>query len=101
ILFLIQHHLDLSLVMNGRDLNDTSTARFLTSRIETEENLRRLTLFTFADISAVNPMAMTPWRTEQLWRVYRLGVEQFTRELDSERIHRANLFATGSNASPE
>jgi [protein-PII] uridylyltransferase len=101
VLFLIKHHLDLSLVMNGRDLNDSSTARFLTSRIETQENLRRLTLFTFADIGAVNPTAMTPWRTEQLWRVYTLGVEQLTRELDSERIHRANLFAPGSNASPE
>ncbi|MFL6448868.1 MAG: HD domain-containing protein [Bryobacteraceae bacterium] len=100
-LFLIKHHLDLSLVMNGRDLNDASTARFLTSGIETQESLRRLTLFTFADISAVNPTAMTPWRTEQLWRVYTLGVEQLTRELDSERIHRANLFAPGSNASPE
>ncbi len=55
VLFLIRHHLDLSLVMNGRDLNDGSTARFLTSQIETQENLRRLTLFTFADISAVNP----------------------------------------------
>ncbi len=86
--------------MNGRDLNDSSTARFLTSRIETQENLRRLTLFTFADISAVNPTAMTPWRTEQLWRVYMLGVDQLTRELDSERIHRANLFAPGSNVSP-
>ncbi|MFL6415148.1 MAG: HD domain-containing protein [Bryobacteraceae bacterium] len=101
VLFLIKHHLDLSLVMNGRDLNDASTGRFLTSHIETQENLRRLTLFTFADISAVNPTAMTPWRTEQLWRVYMLGVEQLTRELDSERIHRANLFAPGLNASPE
>jgi [protein-PII] uridylyltransferase len=102
ILFLIKHHLDLSLIMNGRDLNDGSTARFLTSHVETQENLRRLTLFTFADISAVNPTAMTPWRTEQLWRVYTLGVHQLTRELDSERIHRANLFATGlSNTSPE
>ena len=99
-LFLIEHHLDLSIVMNGRDLNDSSTARYLTSRVETQENLRRLTLFTFADISAVNPTAMTPWRTEQLWRVYTLGVDQLTRELDSERIHRANLFAPGSNTSP-
>jgi [protein-PII] uridylyltransferase len=99
-LFLIEHHLDLSIVMNGRDLNDSSTARFLTSRVETQENLRRLTLFTFADISAVNPTAMTPWRTEQLWRVYTLGVDQLMRELDSERIHRANLFAPASNVPP-
>ena len=53
VLFLIEHHLDLSLIMNARDLEDPATARFLTSRIETQEDLRRLTLFTFADISAV------------------------------------------------
>ena len=87
VLFLIEHHLDLSLVMNGRDLEDPATARFLTSQVPTQEDLRRLTLLTYADISAVNPTAMTPWRLEQLWRVYALGLEQLTRELASDRIH--------------
>lgn len=85
--FLIEHHLDLSLVMNGRDLEDPATARFLTSRVGTQERLRQLTLLTYADISAVNPTAMTPWRVEQLWRVYSLGVEQLTRDLVMDRIH--------------
>lgn len=98
--FLIEHHLDLSLVMNGRDLNDPSTARLLTSRIDTSENLRALTLFTFADISAVNLTTMTLWRTEQLWRVFRLGMEQLTRELDSERIHPSSPAAPGTYLSP-
>lgn len=84
--FLIQHHLDLSMVMTGRDVDDPATARFLTSRIGTQEDLRRLTLLTFADISAVNPTAMTPWRMEQLWRVYLSGQEQLTRELIADRI---------------
>lgn len=88
VLFLIAHHLDLSLVMNGRDLDDPATARYLTSRIGTQEDLRRLTLLTFADISAVNPTAMTPWRREQLWRVYSLGMDQLRHELATDRIHK-------------
>ncbi|HEX4773670.1 MAG TPA: HD domain-containing protein [Bryobacteraceae bacterium] len=86
--FLIEHHLDLSLIMNGRDLEDPATARFLTSRVGTQERLRQLTLLTYADISAVNPTAMTPWRLEQLWRVYSLGLEQLTRDLVMDRIRR-------------
>jgi [protein-PII] uridylyltransferase len=84
--FLIEHHLDLSLIMNGRDLEDPATARHLTSRVGTQERLRQLTLLTYADISAVNPTAMTPWRLEQLWRVYSLGLEQLTRDLVMDRI---------------
>ncbi len=87
--FLIEHHLDLSLIMNGRDPEDPATARFLTSRVGTQERLRQLTLLTYADISAVNPTAMTPWRLEQLWRVYSLGLEQLTRDLVMDRIHAA------------
>ncbi len=85
--FLIEHHLDLSLIMNGRDLEDPATARFLTSRIPTQEDLRGLTLLTYADIAAVNVTSMTPWRLEQLWRVYNAAAEQLTRELQINRIH--------------
>jgi [protein-PII] uridylyltransferase len=85
--FLIEHHLDLSAVMNTRDLSDPATARLLSSQIGTYEDLRRLTLLTYADISAVNPSAMSPWRAEQLWRVHSIAAEQLTRELASDRIH--------------
>jgi [protein-PII] uridylyltransferase len=30
---------------------------------------------------------MSPWRLEQLWRVYATGLEQLTRELMADRIH--------------
>jgi [protein-PII] uridylyltransferase len=85
--FLIDHHLDLSMVMNSRDLDDPATARQLAAQMQTTEQLRYLTLLTFADISAVNPTAMTPWRLEQLWRVYTVTEQQLTRELDRDRIH--------------
>ena len=87
--FLVKRHLDLSGVMSSRDLYDGSTARALADRVGTLERLKQLTMLTYADISAVNPQAMTPWRMEQLWRVYLMAYEELTRELVAERIHDA------------
>lgn len=83
---LISRHLDLSSTMTSRDLEDAATARLLADRVGTVEVLKMLALMTYADISAVNPTAMTPWRADQLWRAYLLGYEELTRELDTERV---------------
>jgi len=85
--FLIEHHLDLSAVMNSRDLYDPLTARSLAQGIGTLERLKLLAVMTYADISAVNPGAMTPWRLEQLWQTYRVTHEELVRELETDRIH--------------
>jgi [protein-PII] uridylyltransferase len=87
--FLVGKHLALSSVMTSRDLSDASTACLLSQQVETIERLKLLTMMTYADISAVNPQAMTPWRLEQLWRVYLLAHEELTRELGTARIHDA------------
>ncbi len=84
--FLIAHHLDLSAVMSARDLRDPATARLLALGIGTLERLKLLTLLTYADISAVNPAAMTPWRLEQLWETYRVTHQQLLKELETDRI---------------
>jgi [protein-PII] uridylyltransferase len=84
--FLIEHHLDLSAVMNSRDLQDPATVRMLADAIGTIERLKLLTILTYADISAVNPDAMTPWRLEQLWRAYHATRHELTRELETDRI---------------
>jgi [protein-PII] uridylyltransferase len=84
--FLIEHHLDLSAVMNSRDLYDPATAALLAQRIGTLERLKLLTLLTYSDISAVNPAAMTPWRLEQLWQTYRVAHQQLLHDLEAERI---------------
>ena len=101
VLFLIEHHLDLSVIMSGRDMEDPATARSLSARVGTQEDLLRLTLLTYADISAVNPTAMTPWRLEQLWRVYLMGTEQLTRELSTDRIHEPAQPGWGDELAPE
>ena len=85
--FLIARHLDLSAVMTSRDLSDEATAKMLADRVGAVERLKQLTIMTYADISAVNPQAMTPWRLEQLWRVYLLAHAELTRGLYAERIH--------------
>ena len=84
--FLIEHHLDLSAMMSSRDLHDPATARLLAGRIGTLERLKLLTLMTYADISAVNPAALTPWRLEQLWTAYRVTHQQLLKELETDRI---------------
>jgi [protein-PII] uridylyltransferase len=84
--FLIEHHLDLSAVMNSRDLHDPATARALAERIGTIERLKLLTVMTYADVSAVNPGAMTPWRLDRLWQAYRATHQELVRELETDRI---------------
>ncbi|MEP6961369.1 MAG: HD domain-containing protein [Acidobacteriota bacterium] len=87
--YLVRHHLTLSEVMTSRDLSDPATAQALAHSIGTVERLKLLTMLTYADISAVNPQAMSPWRLEQLWQTYAITHEEFTRELAAERIHAA------------
>jgi [protein-PII] uridylyltransferase len=86
VLFLIERHLDLSSIMTSRDLREPATAKQVAGCVGTIERLKLLTLLTYADISAVNPTAMTPWRMEQLWRVYLIGQAELTRGLASDRI---------------
>lgn len=93
--FLVERHLELSAVMSSRDVHDSTTARNLADSIGTIERLKMLTMLTYGDISAVNPQAMTPWRAEQLWRVYLLAYHELTKELVTERIQ---LDSTGGTA---
>ncbi|HET8549361.1 MAG TPA: hypothetical protein VFL57_15215 [Bryobacteraceae bacterium] len=83
--FFIENHLVLSAVMIGRDISDPQVIRELAARVATIENLKALTLLTYADTDAVNPTALTPWRLEQLWRTYVHVYRELTRELDTER----------------
>jgi [protein-PII] uridylyltransferase len=84
--FLIRNHMELSLAMRSRDLADPKAIQDLAQTVGTEERLKALTLVTYADISAVNPSVMTPWRSSQLWRLYLAVYRELTRELSEQRI---------------
>src|ERR1019366_5538369 len=48
--------------------------------------LRMLTLFTYADITAVHPDALTPWKAENLWRLFMATSNFLDRNVDDERV---------------
>jgi [protein-PII] uridylyltransferase len=89
VLFLIRNHLVLSSTMQARDVFDPQTICDVAGQMETVERLKALTLLTYADISAVNPTVMTPWRADQLWQLYLMVYNELTRELEADRIESA------------
>ncbi|MHB1745134.1 MAG: hypothetical protein ACYCRE_10255, partial [Acidobacteriaceae bacterium] len=44
------------------------------------------TLLTYADIHSVNPEALTPWKAENLWRLYMATSNYLDRNVDEDRI---------------
>jgi [protein-PII] uridylyltransferase len=82
----IETHLEMSAAMR-RDIFDAETVRAFVGKVQTHESLRMLTLFTYADIAAVHPDALTPWKAENLWRLYIATANQLDRNVDEERVH--------------
>jgi [protein-PII] uridylyltransferase len=76
--FLIRNHLEMSRLALRRDSEDPAVARQLASLAGTEEQLKMLCLMTLVDIDAVGPGTLTPWKEEQLWRVYVDAYNQLT-----------------------
>jgi len=94
---LIENHLEMSAALR-RDIFDAATVRAFASKVQTHESLRMLTLFTYADIAAVHPDALTPWKAENLWRLSMAANNQLDRNVDDERVHtRGSLDGTDAS----
>jgi len=96
--FLVGHQSVIAEAMTGRDVDDPATARQLAERVGTIERLKQLTILTYADIAALSPDAMTPWRLEQLWRAYDVAQHELTRELETDRIQEVPQSVPGQPA---
>lgn len=90
--FLIQNHLALSRALR-RDIFDAENVMLVAEQTASEERLKMLTLLTLADIQAVHPEALTPWKEENLWQLYMAVCAQLTRGLDQDRIGSPHLHA--------
>ena len=86
---LISSHLEMSATLLRRDIFDPETIRAFAEKIGSTERLKMLTLLTYADVKAVNPEALTPFKAEMLWRLYAATTNYLTRSLDDERVHLA------------
>jgi len=85
VLFLIGNHLELSAALR-RDIFDPATVAAFAEKMGTPERLKMLCLLTYADIKAVNPEALTPWKAENVWQLY-MGAENYLNRSADQRVH--------------
>jgi [protein-PII] uridylyltransferase len=88
ILKLIRLHLEMSAALR-RDIFDLENVRAFAEKIASPQMLKMLTIMTFADIKAVNPDALTPWKAENLWQFYMSTANFMDRSVDEVRYHAA------------
>lgn len=88
VLFLIRHHLRMSLVAFRRDTEDPDIVGEFAALVGTEERLKMLCLMTLVDIEAVSPETLTPWKAELLWRLYVDTYNHLTQRYGDELIER-------------
>ena len=83
--FLIASHLEISATLR-RDIYDPATVQAFSDKMGTPERLKMLSLLTYADIKAVNPEALTPWKAENVWQLYIAASNCLSRTAD-QRVH--------------
>jgi [protein-PII] uridylyltransferase len=86
VLELIRLHLEMSNALR-RDIFDPENVRGFAEKIGSPMLLKELALLTFADIKAVNPDALTPWKAENLWQLYISTSNFMDRSVDEVRYH--------------
>jgi [protein-PII] uridylyltransferase len=83
--YLVASHLEMSAAMR-RDVFDPANVKSFADRVGAPERLKMLCLMTYADIKAVNPEAMTPWKADNLWQLYIACANYLSRSAD-DRVH--------------
>src|SRR5258708_21810438 len=85
VLFLIGNHLEMSGTLR-RDIFNPETVAAFADKVGTPERLKMLCLLTHADIKAVNPEALTPWKAENIWQLY-IGAANYLNRTADHRVH--------------
>ncbi len=60
----------MSQIALGHDTGDSSVVASFASHFETADQLKMLCLMTVADLGALGPKMLTPWKAELLWRLF-------------------------------
>ena len=92
--YLVASHLEMSAAMR-RDVFDPANVKSLADKVGVPERLKMLCLMTFADIKAVNPESMTPWKADNLWQLYIASANYLSRSAD-ERVHTGSRLDSAS-----
>lgn len=86
---IIRNHLEMSAAMR-RDVFDAESIRAFAEKAGSQQHLKMLCLLTYADIKAVHPDALTPWKAETLWQLYISTSNFLDRNVDEARYHVAS-----------
>ena len=86
VVFLIANHLRMSATIRRHDIFDPKVVAEFGESVGTTEQLKMLTLLTYADVKSVNPEALTPWKGEMLWQLYAAGFNHLSRTVDDQRL---------------
>lgn len=93
---LVMNHLVMEQTAFRRNLNDPDTLNNFSSRFNSIEELEQLYLLTYADLSAVNPVVWTNWKSELLAELYRK-----TRAMLEEKISGEELLYSSTYVVPK
>ena len=87
----IEQHLTMAQVSQRRDLEDPSVVRSFAAQMQTAENLRMLTLHSFADAQATSDKLWNGFKDSLLWELHHktmsllLGGSDFIRAEEKQR----------------
>jgi [protein-PII] uridylyltransferase len=85
--FLVKEHLLMSHTSQRRDLSEEGLIDSFVARVTNLNNLNKLLLLTYGDISGVGPGVWTDWKATLLWELYARARVHFVEE-NSARLDR-------------
>lgn len=104
VVWLVKEHLTLSRIIQVKDVTDPEVLRQAAEACSDVQRLDLLTLLTWADISAVNPEALTPLTLaylEHLWRAVRQILTEGQEEADPAGLRRRLSRSLSGKADPK
>lgn len=76
--FLVRQHLRMANLAMYRDLNDDTVVAGFAAEVQSVETLKMLYVLSYADLSAVGPEVLNPWKLDLLTELYLRTVNQLT-----------------------
>ncbi|HYV31605.1 MAG TPA: HD domain-containing protein, partial [Candidatus Binatia bacterium] len=86
---LVEEHLTMAMVSQRRDLEDQSVIRLFSGLVQTVENLRMLTLHTFADSTGTSDKLWNGFKDTLLWTLYHKALQVLLGSTDFRRAEEA------------
>lgn len=68
--FLVANHTEMATIAFRRDSEDPQVIKRFAALVGNVDRLKMLCLMTYADMAAVSPQTLTPWKEDLLWRLY-------------------------------